>query len=285
MQFERTEIVSNLFGLLVTAVVVAAALRVQPSLPAQQPDQDMPAIELSLDTAEETPPSQEPAQPTQEQPAPQDQTTTADQPPQESPPDSQEPPPDSTEPPQPPPPQELPPPPPPSEAPVLPPPPPPPPQPEPPPPVPPPPPPPKPVPPPPKVVAVPRPRPPAVVVHRHVAPRPKTEAAAQPNAAPSSHPSPQFSRAEPRSAGSAVQFRGCLQAHSRYPTSKEARLENPHGVVGVSVSLAGGAIVGVNVISSSGSPILDAAARESVLFSGCGPLAGGASALTGRIVF
>ncbi|RAI17814.1 energy transducer TonB, partial [Rhodoblastus acidophilus] len=87
------------------------------------------------------------------------------------------------------------------------------------------------------------------------------------------------------SAGSAAAFRACLQAHARYPTSKEARQQNPHGAVGVSVSVSGGAIAGVSVTSSSGSGLLDQAARASVLSSGCGSAAGGASQLTGRIVF
>ena len=80
-------------------------------------------------------------------------------------------------------------------------------------------------------------------------------------------------------------FQACLRAHTRYPTSKEARLENPHGVVGVAVSLSGGAIVSVGVTSSSGSSILDTAARASVLYSGCGSLLGRASAAIGRIEF
>lgn len=80
-------------------------------------------------------------------------------------------------------------------------------------------------------------------------------------------------------------FRACLQAHARYPSSKEARLLNPRGVAGLVVSISGGEIVAVNVTRSSGSSLLDAAARSSVLGSGCGSLAGGASTLTGQIVF
>ncbi|MBB4199006.1 hypothetical protein CCR94_17835 [Rhodoblastus sphagnicola] len=87
------------------------------------------------------------------------------------------------------------------------------------------------------------------------------------------------------SAGSAAAFRSCLQARSHYPTSKEARLQHPHGAVGVSVSLSGGSIVGVAITSSSGSTLLDQAARSSVASSGCGSSAGGAPHLTGRIVF
>jgi len=119
------------------------------------------------------------------------------------------------------------------------------------------------------------------------APKPRPTAV-RPNASEESGNAPAkaaAARPSRASSGNPGAFRGCLQAHARYPTSKEARLENPRGSVGVSVSISGGEITGVAVISSSGSQVLDAAARSSVLSSGCGGLAGGASSLTGQIRF
>jgi protein TonB len=92
--------------------------------------------------------------------------------------------------------------------------------------------------------------------------------------------------AAPRaSAGSAGAFRSCLQAHKHAPTGKDALLQKPHGTVSVQVSISGGSIVGVSIIGSSGSTILDQAARSGVFGSGCGAFAGGASSITGRISY
>ena len=79
-------------------------------------------------------------------------------------------------------------------------------------------------------------------------------------------------------------FRTCLQKHTVYPSSKEARKLKPHGVVSLSISVEKGVIVGIEITKSSGSPILDQAARSSVLNSGCGEL-GESSVVTGTIVY
>jgi TonB family protein len=88
-----------------------------------------------------------------------------------------------------------------------------------------------------------------------------------------------------KSASAAALFNACLQAKAKYPTSKEARLQNPHGTVGVQVTLSGSTITSVTIVSSSGSPLLDQAAKAGILSSDCGALASGMPSLTGRIVY
>ncbi|MBJ7532740.1 TonB family protein [Rhodomicrobium vannielii ATCC 17100] len=65
-------------------------------------------------------------------------------------------------------------------------------------------------------------------------------------------------------------FRTCLQKSARYPSSKEARKLKPHGTVVLEVHVQSGAIGDVIIVKSSGSTILDEAAKASVLKSGCG---------------
>ncbi len=79
-------------------------------------------------------------------------------------------------------------------------------------------------------------------------------------------------------------FRTCLQKHARYPSSREARKQKPHGMVVVKVSISNGTITGVEIAKSSGSPILDEAAKTSVMNSGCGEL-GGSSSVSGAFVY
>ena len=88
-----------------------------------------------------------------------------------------------------------------------------------------------------------------------------------------------------KSASAAAQFNACLQAKAKYPTSKEARLQNPHGTVGVQVTLSGSTITAVTITASSGSALLDQAAKSGILSSDCGALAAGMPSLTGRIVY
>jgi len=80
-------------------------------------------------------------------------------------------------------------------------------------------------------------------------------------------------------------FRACLQKNAHYPSSREARKQRPHGTVQVTVSLSGGAITGVEIAKSSGSPILDEAAKASVMSSGCGALGGGSGSVSGAFVY
>lgn len=80
-------------------------------------------------------------------------------------------------------------------------------------------------------------------------------------------------------------FRACLQKNAHYPSSREARKARPRGTVQVTVSLSGGAITGVEIAKSSGSPILDVAAKASVMSSGCGALGGGSSSVSGAFVY
>jgi outer membrane biosynthesis protein TonB len=76
--------------------------------------------------------------------------------------------------------------------------------------------------------------------------------------------------------GNVSAFRACL-AGAPYPSSKDARLQKPSGAVGIAVS--GGS---ASVTSSSGSAILDAAARSRAV--ACASAAGG-GALSGVVVF
>lgn len=76
------------------------------------------------------------------------------------------------------------------------------------------------------------------------------------------------------SASAAAAFRSCLAA-APYPQSKDARLQKPSGVVGISIS--GGV---VTVTKSSGSQILDQAARSR---AGSCAEAAGAATLSGSI--
>lgn len=79
-------------------------------------------------------------------------------------------------------------------------------------------------------------------------------------------------------------FRTCLQKHARYPSTKAARKLKPHGTVTLKISVSGGAVTNIEITTSSGSPILDQAARSSVLNSGCGSL-GETGIVTGTIVY
>ena len=76
------------------------------------------------------------------------------------------------------------------------------------------------------------------------------------------------------SASAAAAFRSCLAA-APYPQSKDARLQKPAGVVGISIS--GGVVA---ITSSSGSQILDQAARSRA--GSCAESAGAAT-LSGSI--
>jgi periplasmic protein TonB len=79
-------------------------------------------------------------------------------------------------------------------------------------------------------------------------------------------------------------FRACLQKTARYPSSKEARKYKPHGAVVVKAIIAKGVITGVEVIKSSGSAVLDEAAKASVMKSGCGSKVEGNS-VAGTIMY
>jgi outer membrane biosynthesis protein TonB len=99
-------------------------------------------------------------------------------------------------------------------------------------------------------------------------PQPKTprHSAAQVKA----EPAPTRQQASSAAAASvAAAFRSCLAA-SPYPQSKDARLQKPSGVVGISISAGA-----VTVAQSSGSSILDSAARARAV--ACAETAGSGS--------
>lgn len=67
-------------------------------------------------------------------------------------------------------------------------------------------------------------------------------------------------------------FANCVLSKAVYPSTKEARKLKPHGTVQLKAYVSEGKILAVEILSSSGSPILDAAARSTVINSGCGPI-------------
>ena len=64
-------------------------------------------------------------------------------------------------------------------------------------------------------------------------------------------------------------FKKCLLNRTYYPSTREARKLKPHGVVGLKILIIDAKVAGIEITQSSGSPILDQAARSSVLNSGC----------------
>jgi hypothetical protein len=62
----------------------------------------------------------------------------------------------------------------------------------------------------------------------------------------------------------------CLEKVVVYPSSKEARRLKPHGTVVIAMSIVDRVIVAAEVTTSSGSQILDQAAKSTVMKSGCG---------------
>jgi protein TonB len=68
---------------------------------------------------------------------------------------------------------------------------------------------------------------------------------------------------------SASAYKTCLLKRTYYPSTKEARRLKPHGVVGIKILIIEKKIAGIEITQSSGSEILDQAARSSVLNSRC----------------
>lgn len=64
-------------------------------------------------------------------------------------------------------------------------------------------------------------------------------------------------------------FKKCLLNRTYYPSTREARKLKPHGVVGLKILIIDAKVAGIEITQSSGSQILDQAARSSVLNSGC----------------
>jgi periplasmic protein TonB len=91
-------------------------------------------------------------------------------------------------------------------------------------------------------------------------PDPEAEAAAQEKA----------KQAEAAAAEKQTAFFGCLQKHFAYPRSREALKKKLKGTVVVRITTVGGEITKVEIATSSGSSILDDAAKASALKSGCG---------------
>lgn len=121
----------------------------------------------------------------------------------------------------------------------------------------------------------PAPEPPPQVPEPPKPPPPKPQTPPKPQA----EQRPAAERAPVRSTASAAAslasaFRACLAA-APYPQSKDARLQKPSGIVGISISAGA-----VTITSSSGSQILDQAARSRAL--SCAEAAGAAT-LSGLI--
>ena len=123
--------------------------------------------------------------------------------------------------------------------------------------------------PPPPVVEPPKPEPPKPPPP----PKPQQPPKPRPETVRAAETAPVRSTAS-ASASAAAAFRSCLAA-APYPQSKDARLQKPAGVVGLSIS--GGV---VTITSSSGSQILDQAARSRA--GSCAESAGAAT-LSGSI--
>ena len=247
MTSDRNEWISNALALLGTAAL--ASVFYQVSLPQVEvaPEPEPLGMEVSMASADAAPPAEPPvAEPPKEETPP---------PPDETPPPKEAPPPDQ------PPPQEDPPPPEPEPAP------------------------PPPVPEaqpeqtpemvtPPPVVEPPKPAPPKPEPPKPPPP-PKPQQPPKPRPEPvrAAETAPVRSTAS-ASASAAAAFRSCLAA-APYPQSKDARLQKPAGVVGLSIS--GGV---VTITKSSGSQILDQAARSRA--GSCAESAGAAT-LSGSI--
>ena len=132
---------------------------------------------------------------------------------------------------------------------------------------------------PPPVVEPPKPAPPKPTPPKPEPPKPPTPPKPQqppkprPETVRAAETAPVRSTAS-ASASAAAAFRSCLAA-APYPQSKDARLQKPSGIVGISIS--GGV---VTVTKSSGSQILDQAARSR---AGSCAEAAGAATLSGSI--
>jgi len=128
---------------------------------------------------------------------------------------------------------------------------------------------------PPPVVEPPQPTPPKTEPSKPSPPPPKPQQPLKPRSelVRAAETAPVRSTAS-ASASAAAAFRSCLAA-APYPQSKDARLQKPAGVVGISIS--GGVVA---ITSSSGSQILDQAARSRA--GSCAESAG-ATTLSGSI--
>lgn len=69
-------------------------------------------------------------------------------------------------------------------------------------------------------------------------------------------------------------FADCVLKKATYPSTKEARKLKPRGLVELKAYVSDGKILAIEIVTSSGSSILDAAARSTVQNSGCGPIVG-----------
>lgn len=94
--------------------------------------------------------------------------------------------------------------------------------------------------------------------------------------------SPQKAPPPPVSETAAEKFRACLEAKTSYPSSREARKSKPHGVVAYIAVVENDQIARAEIITGSGSEILDNAALATVLKSKCG-LLGESGTVQGRI--
>lgn len=125
----------------------------------------------------------------------------------------------------------------------------------------------------PEVAAPTDPPPPVVEPLKPPPPKPQTPPKPKPEIQPAAERAPVRSTAS-ASASVASAFRACLAA-APYPQSKDARLQKPSGMVGISISAGA-----VTITNSSGSQILDQAARARAL--SCAESAGTAT-LSGLI--
>lgn len=70
-----------------------------------------------------------------------------------------------------------------------------------------------------------------------------------------------------------VQYQKCLIKHMALPNTKEIRKNRPRGTVEVVIYYSDGKLQAMEIGESSGSPIIDLAARNNVKNSDCGPVA------------
>ncbi len=84
-------------------------------------------------------------------------------------------------------------------------------------------------------------------------------------------------------AEAASAYKKCLLDSTYYPSTREARKLKPHGIVGLKILIIDAKVAGIEITQSSGSPILDQAARSSVLNSGCASNGGVSGIVTATV--
>jgi TonB family protein len=130
---------------------------------------------------------------------------------------------------------------------------------------------------PPPMESPPPPPPPVEEPKPEEPPKPDEKAEIKPVAEEGERPPPP---PPPVSEEAAAKFRSCLQKHMAYPSTKEALKKRPKGKVVVRAVVSPEGVTSHEIMTSSGSPILDSAAVTTLLKSGCG-LLGESGSVTG----